>query len=130
MKSSREYFNPIEWLQSQGVECGHITFDPTVVPQYRIRRGSAHDGTLVFTYENIWRALEPLVTRTSYYKLTEPPSEPGVVRYTVGRARLAAVYGMVDLPVGRYPGQRERVTVPVRCDYAAVSLPQTPGTSE
>jgi len=123
VKSHREYLNPVEWLQLQGVKCDHITFDPAVIPQYRIRRGSAHDGTLVFTLENIWRALKPLVTQTSFYK-PEPPQDSMTVSYVVGLARIATVYGMVDLPVGRYPGQRERITVPVRCEYLLAAAAQ------
>lgn len=121
LKSTREYFNPTEWVRQQGFVYGfdHITFDPKLVPEYRVIRGSAHDGTLLFTNELIYAALTPLVLMQSYYKDTEPRDWTTVdmLRYTVGFARRAVVYGKVKVPVGCIYGQRERVCIPVRCEY-------------
>lgn len=121
MKSERAYFNPIDWLVARGADCSHITFDPSVKAEYRIVRGTTHDGTQLFTEEVIGRALGPLANRSSFYKGTEPDWEKVVgIRYTVGLARHATVYGEVLLPVSathRYPGLRERITVAVRCEY-------------
>jgi hypothetical protein len=121
VESERRYFNPIDWLAARGVDCSHITFDPTVTPEYRIIRGSTHDGTFMFTDELYGRALGPLANRSSFYKGTEPDwSKVESVRYTVGLARHATVYGKVMLPCSTtqpYPGQRERLTIPVRCEY-------------
>lgn len=121
MQTSRHFFNPIAWLENRGVNCSHITFDPALKPEYRIIRGTTHDGTLLFTEEVIGKALAPLANRSSFYKHTEPDWEMvKEVRYTVGLARLATVFGQVMLPCSAtqtYPGQRERITVPVRCEY-------------
>ena len=115
MTTRREWINPLDYIRDQmGIaEAGEwITFDPKVDYQYRIIRQQSHDGLVAFTEELIARALLPLVTRTSFYK---PAGEPDKFRhYVVGWLRLATAYGMVDLPCGRYPGQRERLTIPVR----------------
>lgn len=135
LASHRERFNPLEYLASREFtvsrgdvnemrrlrpeELAHIRFDPEIVPEYRIIRGTRHDGTMLFTEELIGNALMPLVNRESYYRRTKPADWSTVrdIRYVVGLARLATAYGTVDLPVGRYPGQRERITIPVRCEY-------------
>jgi hypothetical protein len=36
------------------------------------------------------------------------------MHYIIGDARLATVFGEVDLPAGRYPGQRDRVRIAVK----------------
>lgn len=128
MKSFRQYINPVAWLADLGVDCSHITYDPTLTPrscEYRIRRGSTHDGTLAFTLDLIKEALRPIALKSSFYQTTEPADWSAIadVRYTVGPLRLAAVFGDVDLPVGRYPGQRERVSLPVRCEYVTATPP-------
>jgi len=122
LDSRREYFNPIEWLTARGADCSHITFDPSLRPldaEYRIIRGCTHDGTVMFTEELIAKTLVRLVTRETYFRDTEPADWSKVrdIRYTVGLARRAVVLGKVNLPCGRFPGQRERIAVPVRCEY-------------
>ena len=84
--------------------------------QYEIIRKSAHDGTLLFTKELLFRVLEPILTRTSFYKLEEP-TDMNKVRYEVGLITLTTTRhadGMVDLPIGRYPGEIQTVSLPVR----------------
>lgn len=98
----------------------HIVFEPDLKPQYRIRRGSTHDGTLLFSMELMQTALMPLLESSSYYKpMGEPPNglRP---KYTIGRIKRFSVYGRVKLPAGVYPGERECVVIPVRCDYVPV----------
>lgn len=111
--------NPVEWLAKRhGFSCGHISFDPNVSHQYRVIRQSAHDGTLLFTHELIDRCLiDPVVNAGSCFK-PDPPRE-GVKRihYTVGWLKLLSVYGTVNLPIGRYPGMRQRAILPVRCEH-------------
>ncbi|WP_428383665.1 hypothetical protein [Nevskia ramosa] len=100
----------------------HIKFDPNVDHQYRIIRRSVHDGTLIFSHELIFNAMHNLFKQTSYYK-PEPIPEGMIPVYTVGRIRIAAVYGMVDLPCGRYPGMRESVTIPVSVAFVPLMVP-------
>lgn len=117
-----EKINPIEYL-SRSFSFGdapraHITYDPNVEPQYRIIRGSSHDGTLLFTYENIDRALEPLINMQSYFVPEKPdPACVSGLEYTIGDIEIQSEYGQVDLPAGRFPGVKETVTIPVRCRH-------------
>lgn len=94
-----------------------VTYDPAMKPQYRIIRQQSHDGTLLFTRELLMNALTPLLLRTSYF-MQEPPGPEMVPHYIVGEIKLLTVFGMVSLPVGEYPGQRERVIIPVRAYWA------------
>lgn len=133
MTSHRERLTPAECLRAMrwaGFLKGDgeptlpewITYDPSLVPQYHIRRGSAHDGTALFSVELIAKAFAPLLRRESYFKPMgdfDPSRE--LPRYTIGPLRVAAVFGTVDIPAGRFPGQRERVSLPVRCEYERVA---------
>lgn len=96
----------------------HVTFDPEMEPQYHIRRGSTNDSTLILQIELIERALLPLINCETYYLPMGLPDEGFVPQYTVGRIRLATVFGMVNLPCGRYSGQRQRLVIPVSVRYA------------
>lgn len=98
----------------------HIVFDPELTPQYRIRRASSHDGTLLFSMELMQKALTPLFDLSSYYKPMGKPPHGMRPRYTIGRIKRFSVYGRVKLPVGVYPGERECVVIPVRCDYVPI----------
>lgn len=115
-KFERHRINPIEWMRNRGWPVDHITYDPKMRRgDYSINRQSAHDGTLLFTEELIHKALVHLAMKASYHKPREAEfTAAKSVQYVVGPLRLATVFGAVDLPAGRYPGQRERVRVPVR----------------
>lgn len=119
MQTSRHYFNPLEYVAARGVTPAvSITFDPDVQHQYRIIRSTTHDGTAIFTDELIGEALNLLLTGASYF-VPDPPNGR-TPRYVVGTARLATVCGTVLLPVSathRYPGERQRLTIPVRVEY-------------
>ncbi len=97
----------------------HITYDPDLVPQYKIRRGSAHDGTMLFSVELMQQAMAPLFRRVSHYKPMGPPPPGMIPRYTVGRIKRYCVY----VKRGNWWGERERVVIPVRCEY----VPATSG---
>lgn len=95
---------------------GHISYDSDVVKDYFIIRQQTHDGTLLFTYDLIFRALMALINKTTYYK-PKGWSEDRLasIRYVIGDIRLSHIYkDSVDLPVGRYPGLIERLRIPVR----------------
>jgi hypothetical protein len=103
----------------------HISYDPSVVCQYERREGCSHDGTLIFVRELAQRVLLPLMEGRSFFK---PEGQPKAMipRYTVGRIKHVVVFGTVDLPIGRYPGQRERILMPVRVNWipnASLSIP-------
>jgi len=97
----------------------HITFDPTLVPEYRIIRGQVHDGLFVFTFGMLHKVLLSLVNQSSYYIPTVPDDLASLkeIRYTVGWLRLSSIFRRVHLPVGWWPGVRERLRIPVKCEY-------------
>lgn len=122
LHSERVWFNPMDWLRNRITEeqfasvGTYISFDADVKPQFRIIRASRHDGTLLFVEQLVWEALGPLVERRCWYA-PDVPADPATVasiRYTVGRARIVSVFGLVDLPCGMVPGERQRITIPVR----------------
>lgn len=92
-----------------------ITFNPEIKHQYEIRRYCSHDGTYFFSLELLTTAFEPLCNKRSYYKPYGIPLKG--VKYTVGFIKRFGVFDNVDLPVGKCPGVRECVVIPVRCDY-------------
>ena len=112
----RHRINPIDWMRARGWPVDHITYDPKMRKgDYSIIRGSTHDGTLLFTQELIEEALVHLAAKASFHKPREAEFNAAKdVRYVVGPMRMATVFGRVNLPAGRYPGQRERVRIPVR----------------
>ena len=92
-----------------------ITYDPKLKRDYVIRRSMSHDGTWDHSIALMLHALKPLFGLNSYCKRYEPPAHPDEVDYIIGPIKVCGVYGEVDLPIGRYPGTRERVAIPVRC---------------
>jgi hypothetical protein len=116
---SRHKLNPVEQLQRLGWDHEHVTFDPTLKRgAYYILRESKHDGTVIFSEELLAKALMLITSQDSYWKGDEPywPTLKGI-RYRVGWMKVAIVYGMVDLPIGRYPGQRESIRMWVVPEY-------------
>jgi hypothetical protein len=108
----RDRIDPVAWLQKHGVDTSHITYDPKMRRgEYSIIRGSAHDGTYCFTLELIGKTLVHVADKSSYCKSKGwQPNQ----RYVVGPLRLATVFGTVNLPCGRFPGERQRTRMPVR----------------
>jgi len=123
LKTSRDRLDLNEAMRFIGAKWTgepHIVFDPDLEPQYRIRRASSHDGTMLFSMELMNKALTPLFERSSYYKPIGEPPQGMRPRYTIGRINRFSVYGRVKLPVGVYPGERECVVIPVRCAYVPI----------
>lgn len=115
----RHRIDPVAYMRKKGWPCDHITYDPKMRKgDYSIIRGSTHDGTMVFTHELVETPLALLVNRQTFHKPREAEFMAAEdVRYVVGPLRLATVFGLVKLPCSetmRYPGQRERVRIPVR----------------
>jgi hypothetical protein len=125
------YLNPEEQIpclfKFEGVELkdfrlGHIKYDERLDNDYdyQIIRSSSHDSTLIYTMENISRALEPLVNKTTYCKkdLTEDQLQDILdIEYMVGNIKIESEYGTVEVPAGRISGVIETVSIPVRCKY-------------
>lgn len=113
----RQRIDPMEYLKNvHGIVPPHITYDPKMRKgDYNVIRQSAHDGTFAFTYELLDIALKPIVEKRAYYKArTDEYMAAKDVRYVLGPLRLSTVTGTVDLPCGRYPGERQRTRMPVK----------------
>lgn len=118
---TKQTHDPIELIKGwwPNADVSHIEYDPGMKASdreyWRIEQ-SGGDGTLLFTIEMLQKALLPLINKTTSYKPTAP-DVPCDIRYTIGSMRHVTVFGIVELRCGRYPGQRERVRIPVRCEY-------------
>jgi hypothetical protein len=114
---SKDRFDPLLCLDGYGINVPWLTFDPGVVKGVTEgaiirRRQCRHDGTAMFTYEIVHDLLIPLVRRELFDTRDPPANHPDQLQhYTLGWLHLSSVYGTVDLPVGRYPGQRERASI-------------------
>lgn len=119
----KQRLNPIEVMKGFGWPTSHIKFDKNLKrwdgsASYDIVRGSCHDGTLIFTQELLQRALIDIANQRACCLKDDIDSENlGGINYILGDMYLATVFGMVDLPAGRYPGERQRVRMPVKCEY-------------
>ena len=121
---SRNRINPLEAIKFfwPNADISHIKHDAKLEDkQYSIVRGSTHDGTLTFSNELLCNVLAPIVNKQSYFKATEPKdwSEVIDVEYVIGDIKQAIVFGNV-VTIGDtsgYPGQRERLRLPVVCRY-------------
>ena len=84
-----------------------------------------HDGTMYFSFRMMQELLWPILNKTTCFKSKAPTDWSRVidVKYTVGQIRHVTVYGKVDLRCGRYPGQRERVRMPVQCELIDTGQP-------
>ena len=119
MDFKKNYYTIDQVCNMYGIETPkHITTNPKLSrvneAQFDIVRQSSHDGTLIFTKELLGRGIENLVNKTAYYKGDDMN---GVVdiEYEIGLISLATVFGIVDLPVGKYQGEKQRVRIPVKC---------------
>lgn len=125
---SKKYHNPIDVLKSYwpDADLSHIEYDPSLRLEgihshggvYRAQQ-STHDGTSIFIHELIGQLLLPIVNMVTFIKSHPPKNWDKVtgIKYTVGPIRHSTVYGRVDLPVGKFHGQKDRVRMPVLCSY-------------
>lgn len=119
---TREKIDPIKLMESFGFPHDHVTYDLTLRKgDYSIIRQQIHDGTMIFTHDLLRQIVGPVAFKRSFWKNQEKEfdSAAGRVKYVVGPVKLSTVFGKVDLPIGHYPGQRERARMAVRC------LPET-----
>lgn len=119
MKTNRRYITPMDAFKYFGLEMPEwITFNPNLTKrngaQYDIIRQTTHDGTLIFEKELIGKTIENLYNKSSFCKLDD---QEGVIdrKYEVGYISIATVFGIVDLPIGKYPGEKQRARLPVKC---------------
>ncbi len=119
---NKQKLNPLDWIKSWNCNINHISFNPNLKESdadFYKTSGSAHDGTMIFTRQNIEKLLIDLANKQSSSVKNPPDSKKNWIdiKYEVGFIKLATVFGKVDLPIGRYPGQRERCRISVKCHY-------------
>lgn len=109
----------MEILKDRGWPHDHIKHDQKVEKQYEIIMGHSHDGTMIFVQEIIEKALLRLVNMQTHYKPTTPKDWSKVtgINYVIGDIKMATVFGRVAIAGGNFPGQRERLRIPVKCEY-------------
>jgi hypothetical protein len=119
MKTNRRYITPMKAFEILGMQMPDwITYNPKLNKrngaQYDIIRQTTHDGTLIFEQELIGRVIENLYNKSSYSKTDK---QEGVIdrSYEVGDISIATIYAIVELPAGKYPGERQRARLPVKC---------------
>lgn len=105
-----------EWF---GIEMPKwIAFNPDLTKrngaQYEIIRSASHDGTLIFEKELVGTVIENLANKSSFCKLDNLDGAVDV-KYEVGYISIATVFGMVELPIGKYPGEKQRARLAVKC---------------
>jgi hypothetical protein len=115
-------YNPLELIQAYWPDAytDHITYNPQLRQgDFEVIRGNTSDGTLWFSREMMQRALVSICNMRAAPKDRQPDPERTLtsIEYELGPMRHAIVFGNVDLPVGRYPGLRERVRMWVKCKY-------------
>lgn len=120
MKTNRRYITPMKAFEILGLEMPKwITYNPIINrlngADYDITRQTTHDGTLIFEHELIIRVIENLANKSSYSKKHDMH---GVIdiSYEVGDISIATIYGMVQLPAGKFRGERQRARLPVKCN--------------
>ena len=59
-----------------------------------------------------------LAYRRTYFVLSNPNLDNiKEIKYTVGKISIAMVFGRVTLGGNTFPGQKERIRIPVKCEY-------------
>lgn len=120
----KERHNPIDLIKKfwPDANTDHITYDPELKKgEYNIIRQCGGDGTLMFTLEMLQKGLIGIVNGNSFFKKTEPDWSRLIgIKYTVGGMKHVTVFGMLKLRCSetqKYPEQRERIRMPVKCEY-------------
>ena len=119
-KSQKMRHDPIKLIKKfwPDADISHITYDPNLYKgEYEIVRQSGGDGTMFFTIQMLQEALLPIVNCTTCFK-PKIPKNPTLyhIRYKIGALKHVIVFGMIYLRCSKnhkYPGQRERVRLPV-----------------
>ncbi len=120
----KEKHNPLELIKNFWPEANvdHITYDQKLTKgDFNVVRQSDGDGTLLFTLEMLQKGLIGIVNMESFCTSKEPDwGKVKSIRYIVGDIRHVTVFGMLKLRCSetqKYPGQRERIRMPVKCEY-------------
>lgn len=124
---NKEIHNPKELIAHlwPDADSSHITYDENfnnVDRDYYVRRQTAHDGTLMFTYEMFGKAFIELMNKRAFAAKRPPDSTKQLVdiKYVVGPMKHVTVFGKIKLNCSEtelYMGQKERVKMAVKVEY-------------
>lgn len=119
MNISKQWVKPMDVFKIIGREMPeHITFNPNLNKRngatYEIVRNAKHDGTAIFTMDLLLQTVKNLALKKSKDSRQDLTNAIDV-KYEVGLISLATVFGIVDLPIGRYPGEKQRSRIPIKC---------------
>lgn len=84
--------------------------------EFKIIRGSSHDGTLLFTIENVQKALLPLVNMECFYNKNPIKEETKSLKYKVGKLKIDSDYSSKAFS---WPCVDEIVSIPVICYHVS-----------
>jgi hypothetical protein len=120
--------NPIEFLNRFNTDdklsktISRITFDKNLKPDHMVTYEFNCDGTFALIYSGILKSLEKalgeaVIYSTVHSKEKIPLESIKNVKFVLGEITLEHNYGIVDLPAGRYPGEHDVVSIPIKCEY-------------
>lgn len=123
LKFTKQKHSPLELVKTYWPDAptDHIVYMPEMKHsdrQYWRVEQCGGDGLLVYTVEMFQKLLLPIVNQTTYCKKYEPIDWENIthINYIIGPISHVTVYGRLKLRCGgTFPGQRERVRMPVIC---------------
>lgn len=81
-----------DYVTDTGYEI-HITFDPNADFDYFTSATSVHDGTSLFTIENMLRVVKKVCTGATYLSTMGEPQPGDKIYYTVGNYKSLVIMG-------------------------------------
>lgn len=96
----------------------HIIYNPSVNKeyQYKVIEHSKHDGTVLFTLENIDSCLMRLINKQTYFSPLlngKNIDEVKDIVYEIGDIEVKSLYGV---KVKHFIGVDETISIPVKCN--------------
>lgn len=100
------------------LSAGHINYNPSINKeyQYKVIEHSKHDGTVLFTLENIDSCLMKIINKQTYFSpLLKEKSIDEVkdIVYEIGDVEVKSLYGV---KVKHFIGVDETISIPVKCN--------------
>lgn len=100
-----------------------VTYDPDMKDgDFKVVRSISHDGTLYFIADRLKDVLLTVLHKTCAKKGQEVSEGCDDIEYVVGPITIETEYGPQNLPCGRFPGQRDVITMPVRARYIKATI--------
>lgn len=119
MKFSKKYYSVEEVCEMYNIEMPeHIKTNEKLRRhnggEYDIVRNMSSDGTAIFEKQLLGNVIERLINKETYF-IKKDMTDVIDIEYEVGLISLATVFGKVELPIGIYPGMKQRARISVKC---------------